>query len=240
MTNMIEITYIYKTNRDIVIFVLIFLISTLIILYVSSISVNAGESEIDKCLVIVSGYGGYPSNEISKASSFYEYLNCPDKAITYLTNQSDPDSEGPANVSNVEAAFEWLESHSQPSDEVTIYISDHEKRCWNETYFVFDDGNISAESIKLWLEGVQCSKMTLILNGKRSGLAGPELYDTNRDVICSMGSDQDFDPDLFNITRSLEDTSADTDGDGEVSYIEAYWKEVENLQGSGQDPCIWI
>ena len=81
--------------------------------------------------------------------------------------------------------------------------------------------------------------MTVILNGERSGLGGEDLADPSRDVICSMGSNQQMNPDLFNITRSLEDPTADMNMDGKVSFVEAYWKEVDNLSVTGQDPVLY-
>ncbi|MDG6226271.1 MAG: hypothetical protein QCI82_12305, partial [Candidatus Thermoplasmatota archaeon] len=66
-----------------------------------------------------------------------------------------------------------------------------------------------------------------------------DLADPSRGVICSMGWNQTFDPDNFNITRSLEDPTADLDSDGIVDYIEAYNKEVENLSGTGQYPVLF-
>jgi hypothetical protein len=194
-----------------------------------------------KCLILVSSYGGYSANELSKADPFYEYIvsTFNDEDVVYLTHPGSPGSDGPANVTNVEEAFLWLIQIVIPSDEVVIYISDHEKRVFNETLFTFDDGNISSITIDTWLDQVQCSEMTVILNGERSGLAGPDIAHADRDVICSMGSDQEYDPDTFNITRSLEDPTADQNNDGKVDYIEAYWKEVERLQGSGQDPLLY-
>ena len=115
----------YRRVKHIIIPSLILFVVIFVIMAVSSRNAYAEEQEGEKCLVIMSGYGGYPPNEISKVSSFYEYLNCPDEDITYLTSQSDPDSDGPANVSNVEAAFEWLQSHSQQS-EIHLVIDDRE------------------------------------------------------------------------------------------------------------------
>ncbi|MEA3557767.1 MAG: hypothetical protein U9R75_00775, partial [Candidatus Thermoplasmatota archaeon] len=112
---------------------------TVAILLISIIminEVNAEEPVGRKCLIIVSGYGGYSSAELGKASSFHDHLNYNDEDEMYLTSLSDPETDGPANISNVEDAFDWLQANSLPSDEVTIYISDHEKRVMNDTYFV--------------------------------------------------------------------------------------------------------
>ena len=203
---------------------------------------SAQKQDYLKCLIIVSGNEGYSEQELSKASSFrdHQLTHCDYNDIRYLTDPSDPNSQGPANLSNVEEGFDWLKTNTSESTEVVVYISDHAQAINNENYFLFDDGNISIDTVDSWLDQVQCNQMTIVLNGERSGLGGPDLSDPGRDVICSMGANQSFSPDLFNITRSLEDPSADTNHDGQVSYIEAYWKEVENLQGTDQDPCIWM
>ena len=227
-----------RINRRFIPTIFVF-VTILLIMVICTNEANAEEPVGKKCLIIVSGYGGYPSTELVKASSFHDYINCTDEDIVYLTSPSDPDTDGPANISNVEDAFEWLQNNSLPSDEVTIYISDHEKRVMNDTYFVFDDGNISSDTIDSWLDQVQCSGMTLILNGERSGLGGPDLSKPTRVVICSMGSEEENDPDLFNITRGLNDPQADTDGDGEVSFEEAFWSEYYTVIDHGQTPCIW-
>ncbi|MDG6226263.1 MAG: hypothetical protein QCI82_12265, partial [Candidatus Thermoplasmatota archaeon] len=120
-----------------------------------------------------------------------------------------------------------------------IYISDHAQGIMNDIFLIFDDGNISTTQIDSWLDLIECSSVTVILNGERSGLAGPDLTGPSRDIICSMGSNQTMNPDQFNITRSLEDPTADTNNDGKVSFVEAYWKEVDNLSGTGQDSVLF-
>ena len=194
-----------------------------------------------KCLIIVSGHDGYSQHELVKASFFRDHLleEISEDDIKYLTDPDDPDSDGPANVSNIEDAFDWLKDECESDTEVIIYIFDHIIAINNEETFLFDDGNITASTIDSWLDDVSYSRTTIILNGERSGLGGPDLTGPSRDVMCSMRSYQTSDPDLFNITRSLEDPSADLDGDEKVSFIEAYWNEVILLSGTGQDPVLF-
>jgi len=203
---------------------------------------NGQGSSEKKCLIIISGLDGYSDHEVGKSASFRNHLlqNCSMNDICYLTDPSQSFSDGPANLSNIVNAIEWLKGCSGPNTEVTVYVFDHILMIDNEATLLFDDTNISLQIFDSWLDQVQCSKMTVILNGERSSLAGPDLSGPSRNVICSMGSGQTYDPDLFNITRSLEDPTADMNDDEIVDYIEAYWKEVENLQGSGQDPIIFL
>jgi len=212
-----------------------------LILFIIIDNVEASNPPETICLIIVSGNGGYSQTELSKASSFYDHMleELDSEDIRYLTDQLDPSSEGPANYSNIEAAFEWLEMSSSPEVEVIIYISDHEKRVYDEIFFTFDDCDISITTMDQWFDLVSCSGMTLILNGERSGLAGPELIVPDRDIFCSMEEDQEFDPDLFNITRGLKDPTADLNNDNNVSYMEAFLKEVINLQYTGQNPVYY-
>ncbi len=204
--------------------------------------VNGEGSGIDrKCLIIVSGHDGYSQYELGKASSFREHLleDISDDNIIYLTDPNDPDSDGPANVTNIENAFNWLKDESGSNTEVLVYIFDHIVIINNEVTFQFDHGNITTSEIDSWLGEVSYSKMTIILNGERSGLGGPDLTGPSRDVMCSMRSYQTYDPDLFNITRSLKDLSADLNYDGVVSFVEAFWNEVIFLRGTGQDPVLF-
>ena len=193
-------------------------------------------------LVIVSTYG-LNQDEFAKANSFHQYLlddGYHGDDIIHLGQGSCDLSEDISNVSNVESGFDRLRSDPDPHKEIVIYISDHVPPLSGDQVFRFVDGNISMSLIDSWIDDISCVFSTVIVGGNYSGVVGPELSDPGRDVICSMGASQLFSPDLFNITRSLEDYSADTNQDGRVSYIEAYWKEVENLQEYDQDPCIWI
>ncbi len=219
-------------------------IITLVILVVATLISNKATAEITSesvCLIIISGNGGYSTGELEKASSFFDYINetLDRDDIRYLTTTLDSESQGPANISNVEISFQWLENNSQSSDEVIIYISDHAKRLFNETYFSFDDGDISTSTIDSWIDEIDCIHTTVIINGEKSGLGGIDLQDSSRDIICSMEHDQEYDPDLFNITRSLEDPAADTNNDEVVDFIEAFWRENYLLTGTGQDPVLY-
>ena len=122
--------------------------SILLILIVISIRANGENPPVNKCLIIVSGSDGYSPEELSKSASFYEYIKntCTDNDIYYLTDPSESGADGPATLSNVQAAFQWLISNSLPSDEIVIYISDHAKKVFDETYFAFDDGNIGLDN----------------------------------------------------------------------------------------------
>jgi hypothetical protein len=199
-------------------FTLLVIIVTIIILQDKACATPNPEF---KCLIIVSGSGGYSDVELGKAASFYDHLlvEYSEEDIYYLTGPSDPNSDGPATLSNIEKAFTWLRENSTSITEIVIYISDHAQGI--DPYYTFNDGNISLSTIDSWLDQSQYSYMTIILNGERSGLGGPNLIGSSRDIICSMEADQ-ASMDLFNITRSLEDPEADLNFDGIVDYIEAF------------------
>ncbi len=159
--------------------------------------------------------------------------------MVYLTDTGRPGSDDFATVSNVEDAFSWLINNCDSNTRVNVYIMDHVQMIDNQPWFRFEDGTISASTMDGWLDQVSCSDMTVILNGERSALCGPALDGSSRDVICSMGSDQNYCPDNFDIAESLGDPTADTDSDGVVSYVEAYEKEKALLQSSGQVPVLY-
>lgn len=202
---------------------------------------QAGSSCDMKSLVIVSGYGGYTTHELDKASDMRDHLleSCSEDDIYYLTDTSMSGSDGEATKKNVEDAFSWLIENCDKDTRVAVYIMDHVQVINGVPQFRFNDGNIKASTMDGWLDDVDCCEMTVILNGERSALAGPSLDTSSRDVICSMGSSQTYCPDNFDIARSLDDPDADTDDDGVVTYIEAYHYEKNLLASSGQDPVLY-
>jgi len=112
------------------------------------------------------------------------------------------------------------------------YVNGYDSACSKYCFAFFSFPN----SIYDWFDETEYQELTVILNGNRSALAGSDLSGTDRDILCSMGSTQSFQTDQFNITRSLEDPTADSNSDGEVSYMEAFLKEDQNLQFDTQDP----
>jgi hypothetical protein len=221
----------------------LFGIGILMVMIILAKGVSATDPPENLCLIIVSGSMGYSSHETGKAMSFYDHLIDTslygEDDIAFLAEPTVPHVDGSANITNIENAFEWLINYSEPITEVTIYIYDHQQFIDGNVSFSFEGGNITLESIASWVENITCESITVILNGERSGLGGEILSGSNRDIICSMGSNQYYDPDNFNITRSLEDPTADLDSNGLVDYIEAFTREVELLQGFGQDPIYY-
>ncbi len=176
---------------------------------------------------------------LSRSMDICWMKDIPMMILRSLVSKKTEGSDGTANISNINQAFEDLIAFEDPLDEVIIYISDHEQGVLGNSSFVFIDDSITADTISFWMDSIDYTEATMILNGNKSGLAGPELKDPDRVVISSMDWDQAYDPDLFNITRSLKDLSADSNNDGVVSFIEAFWKEVILLNGTGQDPVLF-
>ncbi|MBN1389210.1 MAG: hypothetical protein JXA22_01055, partial [Candidatus Thermoplasmatota archaeon] len=177
------------------------MLGILIALVTFAKAADAGDAPENLCIIVVPGELGYSSHETGKALSFHDYLvdtGYGEDDIHFLAGASVPDNDGPATVSNIETAFSWVTETSRPGTELLIYIFDHQEIVFGETWFLFDDGNISSETIDRWIGDIVCSGVTVILNGERSALAGPVLSGPSRDIICSMGASQEFDPDLFN------------------------------------------
>ena len=199
-----------------------------------------GITTMPRCaIIIVSDLDGFDPEELEKAYQFYQYLldkEYTEDDIYFLTEDSRTGCDDDPTISNIEEAFSWLENTSESSSQPVIYISDHVIWTMGNATFQFSDGNLSANTIDGWLNSTQYQDLTMILNGNRSALAGPDLKDSSREIFCSMDSNQSFDHDLFNITRGLEDPTSDIDGDGDVSYHEAFLKERYNLRFGDQDP----
>jgi hypothetical protein len=202
-----------------------------------------GITTMPRCaIIIVSDLDGFDQEELEKADQFYQYLldqDYTDEDIYFLTEDGRTGFDDDPSTSNIEAAFSWLENTSQPSSQPVIYIQDHEKLISGIVNFQFSDGNVSANTIDGWLDSTQYQDLTMILNGNRSALAGPVLSSSSRDIFCSMRYNQSFDEDLFNITRGLNDPTADSDYDGEVSYHEAFLQECYNLRFEDQSPISY-
>lgn len=221
----------------------IILLTSAVILSLFISQNGEGISSMPRCaIIIVSDLGGFDDSELEKADQFYQYLineGYSDGDIYFLTEGARNGYDGDPSISNIQEAFSWLENTSGPSSKPVIYMHDHEKLILGNVTFQFSDGNITANTVDSWISATEYSDLTMILNGNRSAMAGTDLQDPSRDIICSMRSNQTFNQDIFNITRSLTDPTADYDQDGEVSYTEAYWKEKLDLLFDIQDPQIF-
>ena len=199
----------------------IMLLTSAIILSLFISQNGEGISSMPRCaIIIVSDLNGFDDVELEKCDQFYLYLKdegYTDDDIYFLTEGSRSACDGDPNITNIQSAFSWLQNTSCQSSQPAIYIYDHEKLICGNISFRFSDGNISASTIDGWLDSTEYQNLTMILNGNRSALAGPDLKDSSREIFCSMRSTQSFDEDLFNITRGLNDPTSDIDDDGDVS-----------------------
>lgn len=196
-----------------------------------------------KALLIVSNITCMDSHEMGKMTSFHDHLvdqGWSGNDIEVLCPDKSPISEGIANRSNVDSGLKSI-SDSGSLNEVVIYISDHNTQFGNHTYFRFTDGLYSFDRFESHYDNMTYNRLTMIVNGNQSGLAGDPFSGPDRDVMCSMGAGQQFNPDQFNITRGLQNHFADRDNDGKVSYVEAFYSEYWLLRRTtSQVPRIWI
>ena len=127
-----------------------------------------------------------PSTEEGKAVYFHDHLinegYDPEK-IDFLAFDDTVNSDRISNVSNIEDSFDWLINDSDPNKEVVIYITDHEQGTRGSSSFQFIDGNISSSTLDGWIDDIDCSELTIILLGNRSGLSGDTLSDDNRMIM---------------------------------------------------------
>ena len=219
------------------IFLCLMLVSTLLF----SISSN-GEGSNDRYSIIIVSTLFESRAEEEKALYFYDHLidegYDPEK-IDLLAYGDTMNSNRKSNVSNIEDSFDSLINNFDPNKEIVIYITDHEQGTMGNSYFEFVDGNISSSTFDGWMDEISCSELTVILLGNRSGLSGDTLSDSNRLVMSSMRYDETNNPDQFNITRSLEDPLSDTNGDGTITYEEAFHWECDIVFYYGQNPQLW-
>lgn len=194
-------------------------------------------------LIAVSTLPEDDCGEVLKAHCLYEHLlddGWEADEIYYLSPEYSSVSEGIANVSNVNNGFKFLEENTDNHDDVLIYISDHTTLNDGMTTFQFSDGNMSSDLINIHLDIMKHDELTFIMCGNQSGLAGGPLAANGRDIVCSMGEADRFNPDEYNLTRGLNDPFADMNNDGTVSFIEASEREISTMaEYTPQTPRIW-
>lgn len=207
----------------------------------NSIESNANPSSGDMAIIVVSDYNGYDSTEMGKAIAFYDYLidsGLSSSNIEFLIDDGITGQDGEGNLSNFENALDDLVDDTNMKD-IYIYISDNGHAIQNDAEFQFEDGGISRSTIEDNLDDMTYSSLTFITLGNRSGLFGSDLLDTDRVIISSQAPYQEINPDLFNITRSLENSANDSNNDGIVDFVEAFNAEENLLIINPQDPEIW-
>ncbi len=195
-----------------------------------------------RAIIIVSSSNGENQYEIDKAICFLEYLlddGYDEDDIDLISVGDSEYIDSIDSLSNINASFSDLIYESDEDTEVVIYISDNGHAEYGCPSLWFRDGNISGIQFDSWFDEITCSEFTFIIGGNRSGIIGPDVADPSRTVMSSMRGDQVAFPDLFNITRSLEDETSDTDEDGVVDFIEAFYHERDLLIGYSQTPCLW-
>ncbi len=212
-----------------------------LVIILNSGDVQAAKPVDNMSIIIVSENA--EASELGKAVSFYDHLidegYGPDNVL-FLTPSSVPGSDGISNLYNIEEGFDSLIEDKQKDKDIVIYISDHCGGIINGALFEFSGETLEASTIDGWIDDMRFDDLTFIIGGDRSGLAGSELEDDDRVIMSSMGSYEMSTPDQFNITRSLENDDADLNGNGEVSFVEAFYYEKYLLENGAQTPQLWI
>ena len=222
---------------------LILMISLVIFLNIISDKSNATPTVEKFALIAVSSVNQTHETEYDKSIAFYEYLideGYTQENIYYYGPDSITYTDDESTVSNIEEGFESIINASTIDDDVVIYISDHIQHI-SVVQFYFNDGVIDGTQMGSWLDSISCSDLTFIMNGNRSGLV-QDFREPGRTIMSSMSSIDEFSPDYFNITRSLENNLADANWDGVVSFTEAFYYEryLLFINQYPQHPQIWI
>jgi len=214
--------------------------SLLLILLISN-PANADPHEY-KALIVVSDYQGTDSYELVKAIAFYDYLienGYHDDDIVFLTSEHITNMDDNVTIDNIHNAFQWLIDDSKQKTEVNVYISDNAHNSNSTSYYQFNNGTVNCTDIVTWIDQIHYDNLNYITLGNHSGWFGPQLVGPNRAVMSSMREFEETFVDRFNITRSLEDRNADTNCDGEVSFVEAFYNEERLLIRYDQHPVLW-
>lgn len=223
--------------RKLTLFGLVLGLSLSIFVNMPGTEVN-GSEDMKMAIVLVSDWNGYDQDEVDKATDFYDHLISEGNGhceVIFLAPDGTERSDGGPTRSNLVSAFELVANDTNSNKDVVIWISDHQGAII-ESYLQLDGGKLYSSDMDTWMDDMVYEDLTLILGGERSGLAGSDLCQNGRTIMSSMGPNQEVD-DGFDIARSLSDPSADSDGDGEVSYKEAFNNEKSYL--TDQDPQIW-
>ncbi|MGA1820231.1 MAG: hypothetical protein ACMUHU_04395 [Thermoplasmatota archaeon] len=195
-----------------------------------------------KALIIVSDFEGTDQHELGKAIAFYDNLienGYHDEDIIFLTSEDTSCTDDNVTIDIIKDAFQWLIDEGKQKTTVNVYISDNSHNVNSTSYYRFSDGIVNCSDIIRWIDQISYDNLNYITLGNHSGWFGPQLVGTNRVVISSMREFEESFVDRFNITRSLKNPNADTNCDGEVSFVEAFYSEEKLLIRYDQHPVLW-
>jgi hypothetical protein len=222
---------------------LILLLASILIINLISDKGDATNTSEKYALIAVSSINQTHETEYQKSVAFYEYLideGYSPANIRYFGPDTITYTDDNSTVGNIESGFEAIINASSDNDNVVIYVSDHISHI-SQVEFHFNDGVINQTLMNSWLDSISCSEMTFIMNGNRSGLVR-EFRSPGRTIMSSMSSIDEYSPDHFNITRSLETGLADSNNDGIVTLREAFYYErlILIYEQRPQHPQIWL
>ncbi|MGA1792526.1 MAG: hypothetical protein ACMUHM_01105 [Thermoplasmatota archaeon] len=216
-------------------------VASLLLMILISNPVNADPQEY-RALIIISDYEGTDDHELEKGVAFYDYLienGYHDDDIIFLTSENVSCMDDNVTIENINEAFQWLIDEGKQKTTVNVYISDNTHHIASRSYYQFSNGTVNCSDIIRWIDQISYDTLNYITLGNHSGWFGPQLVGENRVVISSMREFEESFVDRFNITRSLEDPTADTDCDGKVSFVEAFYNEEQLLIRYDQHPVLW-
>ena len=203
---------------------------------------NASNTDENRALIIVSDYDGIDQNEIEKAIAYYEYLidgGYSSSDVEFLCMSDIACKDGDSTLVNVENAFEDLVNECGKNTNVKIYVSDNTHCINSQIRYRFTDGVLPCLDVVDWIDDMSYCSLDYFTLGNHSGLFGAQAIGDDRIIISSMGWDEAFSEDQFDITRGYNDPSADINNDGVVSTEEAFESERVTLLLTDQTPIMW-
>lgn len=154
----------------------------------------------------------------------------------------DPNADGTPTRENLQAALGAIGQKSNTNSEIFISVLDDGQYGNGDWYFSASNGPVSAGQFANWVNQIGTfKKMAIELSFRYSGGFIPALTGTNRVIVTSHASNENYAPNHFVFSEGLSNLSADTNHDGYVSVQEAFtfeYNKIINQYPGTQTPQI--
>lgn len=148
--------------------------------------------------------------------------------IKFLANHQSAD--GPPTVNGIHNAISYVASQSNGNSLVFIAALDHSEFIPPTYYYHASNGLISNSQMGSWVNEITTfDKMAVVVGGMHSGGFISSLQGNDRVVATSHAASETLSPHHYKLSEGLSTSSADTNGDGYVSFQEAHNYEVAKI-----------
>ncbi|TFG50722.1 MAG: hypothetical protein E4H40_00705 [Candidatus Brocadiia bacterium] len=183
-------------------------------------------------VMIVSGLNTDPDERQSKDRAvlnlrkfFGKKLKVDDRSMKVLvcSNSFAKKDSLESTAANLEKAFSDMAGMIGPGDRFVFYYVGHANLVAGSLRINLPGTDITGSQLAEWINRIKAESMLVVLDCPGAGLVVKKLAVAGRVIICSCRSDQLYSPrfsDYF--VPALEDSVADSDGDGEISVLDAF------------------